>query len=253
MNEQKNILLIGGTEEAVVLNRELSARPDVALVTSLAGRTALPAALTGRVVTGGFGGAAGLADFIVQSRIDLVIDASHPFAGQITRAAFSVCSKRNVPFIRYQRFAWEKQRGDSWISVRNMEEAAENLGNFERIFLTIGRQELASFEKISGKSFLARTIEPIAFNPENSHAELIQARGPFTIEDELRLLTDRRIELLVSKNSGGTATYAKIEAARQLQIPVLMIERPEISVGATKGRLSDVLAAVDDFTRKDSR
>ena len=245
MSDMKKILLIGGTKEAVTLNRELFARPDIDLVTSLAGRTAQPATLKGHVVTGGFGGTAGLADFIDRSRVDLIIDASHPYAEQITRTAITVCRAKGIPCLRYLRPAWEKQQEDHWIAAGNMEDAPEKTKNFNRVFLSIGRQELAHFEKIPRKYFLVRTIEPIEFNPENSQAELIRARGPFTLEDEARLMVEHRIDLIVSKNSGGAATYPKIEAARQLRIPVVMIDRPETTEGKIFSRLQDLIAAID--------
>ena len=242
MNEPVRILLLAGTSEAVALNRLLAGREGVKLFTSLAGRTTEPVQLRGEVVSGGFGGKEGFADFLEKRRISLVIDATHPFADQITRTAFDVCAAKKISFLHFQRPAWKKHLGDYWISVDSMQEAARKLDNFNRIFLTIGRQELSYFQKVSGKHFLIRSIEDVDFGPSESVADFIHARGPFSEELEYQLLVDHRIDLLVSKNSGGSATYAKIAAARELDIPVLMVERPAHLDCATFSDIDDLLA-----------
>lgn len=227
MADVTSILLIGGTQEAVQLNTALAKRPDVRLITSLAGRTTSPAALQGEVVTGGFGGADGLSRFLTKQKIDCVIDASHPFAAAITHTAYTVCKDQGIDFRRYQRPAWEPTVEDRWIVAGDMTAAADRLDGFARIFLTVGRQELAAFEHIENRFFLVRSIETGEFAPPHSEVRFIRARGPFTIAREIALLQDWKIDLLIAKNSGGNATYAKIEAARRLNIPVLMIDRPE--------------------------
>lgn len=222
------ILLLGGTDDAVRLNKTLVGNPGVELITSLAGRTRNPGHLSGNTTVGGFGGEEGLRQFITGNHINLVIDASHPFADKITRNAMNACVAADIPFVRLQRPEWKQQPGDRWVSVANVKGAARKLRNYNRIFLTVGRQELAPFEEISDKFFLVRSIEKAEFAPQKSEVSFIQGRGPFSVEDELNLLREKRIDLLVSKNSGGTATYAKIEAARRLDIPVVMIERPAL-------------------------
>lgn len=228
MTEVRKVLLLGGTDEAVRLNGALAKHPGVELVTSLAGRTRNPARLAGETVVGGFGGKQGLKDFILARRIDIVIDASHPFADRITQNAAAACSEVGISYIRLQRPEWDCQPKDHWISVVSVEQAAKKLADYNRIFLTVGRQELAPFERTADKFFLVRSIEKADFNPAQGEVSFVQGRGPFSIEDELGLLRKERIDLLVSKNSGGPATYAKIEAARCLGIPVVMVERPAL-------------------------
>ena len=228
MCKARSILLLGGTDEAVRLNSVLAGHSGVKLVTSLAGRTRNPAQLTGETVVGGFGGQQGLKDFILERQIDIMIDASHPFADRITQNAFAACGEAGIIYIRLQRPEWERQPEDNWISVASIEEAAKKLADYNRIFLTVGRQELAVFKRVAGKFFLVRSIEQADFNPPQSEVTFIQGRGPFSTEDEHSLLREERIDLLVSKNSGGKATYAKIEAARSLNLPVIMIERPAV-------------------------
>lgn len=243
MAKKRKILLIGGTEEAIQLNHMLAGRADVELVTSLAGRTRHPAPLAGEILTGGFGGVEGCEKFIADRQIDLVIDASHPFAEKITGNAFTASQKSGVDYLRYQRPAWTPKPGDRWLHAKNIEESAAAVGGFERIFLTIGRQELAPFETLPGKHFFIRSIEAVAFSPPASTVEAIQARGPFSLADETELLSAKKIGLLVSKNSGGAATYAKIEAARNLGITVMMIERPELPECLAFGSIDRLLKA----------
>lgn len=243
MNRVKKILLIGGTEEAARLNQALVERADVDLITSLAGRTRNPAPLAGTILTGGFGGVSGLEDFIRGHHIDLVIDASHPFAETITQNTFDACKKSGVPYFRYQRPAWTPKPGDRWLHANTVRDAAAATDGFGRIFLTIGRQDLAPFETLSAKHFLIRSIEPVAFNPPSSTVEAVQARGPFSLAEETDLLSAKKIDLLVTKNSGGAATYAKIEAARNLGISVVMIDRPEVPACPVFGSIDRLLAA----------
>jgi len=226
MNDQKRILLIGGTEEARRLNAILEELENVKLVTSLAGRTANPAELRGHVITGGFGGADGLANFLDRNKIQWVIDASHPYAAEITQTAASVCRAKEISYVRFSRLSWEAAAGDQWISVPSIEQAAAALSDYARIFLSVGRQELAQFADLKDKFFLVRSIEKVSFEPVGSETIFIRERGPFQIEDEISLMRENRVNVVVSKNSGGASTYAKIVAARTLQLPVIMVDRP---------------------------
>ncbi|MCF8466358.1 MAG: cobalt-precorrin-6A reductase [Sneathiella sp.] len=243
MTDRKKILLVGGTQEGVKLNQLLSARPDIDLVTSLAGRTQNPVPLIGEKMVGGFGGVVGLKKFIRDRHIELVIDASHPFAGRMTQNAFTACKDTGIRYLRYQRPAWKEEARDRWVSAPSIEAAAGQLAGFNRIFLTIGRQELAPFERCSDKFFLIRSIENVDFAPSQSEVEFLRARGPFSMEEDFRLLTEYRIELLISKNSGGAATYAKIAAAREFGIPVLMIERPALPDCSVFSDMEELLRA----------
>lgn len=244
MTKNKKILLLGGTSEAVELNETLARRSDVDLITSLAGRTRNPTLLSGKTVVGGFGGEEGLVNFIADNQIELVIDASHPFAGKITQNACAACAECGIAYLRFQRPEWKQEPGDCWISVSSVEGAAKKACDFNRIFLTVGRQELLPFEGISGKFFLVRSIEKAEFAPQQSEVKFIRTRGPFSKEDEVRLLCEYRIDLIISKNSGGTATYAKIAAARELNIPVTMIARPVLPDCTSFSDMGALLTAV---------
>ncbi|MCW8860845.1 MAG: cobalt-precorrin-6A reductase [Rhodospirillales bacterium] len=232
MSEAKRILILGGTEEAAELARLLAGRDGISVITSLSGDTANPAELPGEVVTGGFGGSDGLAKYLRAAGIDAVIDATHPFALQISQSAAGACSATGTPRLMLVRPEWQKQDGDWWHMAENMDEAArfsEKAGN--RALLTVGKKRLKAFEGVIGTHFLVRLMEfPEADLPIYDYEAFIQ-RPPFTVEDEMKIMRDHEIDLLVAKNSGGKATYAKIEAAREMKIPVIMIKRPRLPEG----------------------
>jgi precorrin-6A/cobalt-precorrin-6A reductase len=227
---KKRLLILGGTGDAAELAARASQIPEIEVVSSLAGRTQQPfTPKTGTVRIGGFGGAAGLAAFLLDRPIDLLIDATHPFAAQISANAAVAAAECNVPYLMLVRPAWEALSGDRWIEVASHSEAAiALLGQSQRVFLTIGRQELAAFAGLDAIWFLMRAIDPPALNTPVPNGKLLLARGPFTLEDERQILLEYQIDTIVSKNSGGGATYAKIAAARELGIPVVMVQRPPI-------------------------
>ncbi|MEP6488313.1 cobalt-precorrin-6A reductase [Microcoleus vaginatus GB2-A3] len=227
---KKRLLILGGTGDAAELAARASQIAEIEVVSSLAGRTQQPfTPKTGTVRIGGFGGAAGLAAFLLDRPIDLLIDATHPFAAQISANAAVAAAECNVPYLMLVRPAWERVEGDRWIEVASNSEAAKALlGLSQRVFLTIGRQELAAFAGLDAIWFLMRAIDPPALNTPVPNGKLLLARGPFSLEDERRLLLEYQIDTIVSKNSGGGATYAKIAAARELGIPVVMVQRPPI-------------------------
>ncbi|MEG4278837.1 cobalt-precorrin-6A reductase [Microcoleus sp. MON1_C1] len=227
---KKRLLILGGTGDAAELAARASQIAEIEVVSSLAGRTQQPfTPKTGTVRIGGFGGAAGLAAFLLDRPIDLLIDATHPFAAQISANAAVAAAECNVPYLMLVRPAWERVEGDRWIEVASHSEAAKALlGLSQRVFLTIGRQELAAFAGLDAIWFLMRAIDPPALNSPVPNGKLLLARGPFSLEDERRLLLEYKIDAIVSKNSGGSATYAKIVAARELGIPVVMVQRPQI-------------------------
>uniref|UniRef100_UPI001881B3EA cobalt-precorrin-6A reductase n=1 Tax=Microcoleus sp. LEGE 07076 TaxID=915322 RepID=UPI001881B3EA len=169
-------------------------------------------------------------------------DATHPFAAQISANAAVAAAECNVPHLMLVRPAWEMVEGDRWIEVANHSEAARALsGGSRRVFLTIGRQELAEFAGLDAIWFLMRAIDPPAPNTLVPDGKLLLAKGPFLLEDELKLLSEYDIDTIVSKNSGGAATYAKIVAARKLGIPVVMVQRPPIP---DVERVADVEGAI---------
>ncbi len=222
----KKLLILGGTGDAVKLAAPAAAL-GLEVISSLAGRTqhAQLAGTTSTVRVGGFGGVPGLVTYLCQAHVDLVIDATHPFAQQISGQAAAAAQICGVPRLLLQRPAWEAVVGDRWWLVQNHIEAAALLPVLaERIFLTIGRQELSNYAHLADLWFLMRSIEP-PIEPVPL-GEMVLAQGPFTLLAEKNLLLQHQIQLIVSKNSGGAATYAKIIAARELGLPVVMIDRP---------------------------
>ena len=198
---------------------------------SYAGRTISPRGVPLRIHSGGFGGAEGLAEYLDANNITHLIDATHPFAKQISENAVQACEIAAAHLIRFERSGWNAQNGDEWIFVPDLEAAVQWIGakNFQKIFLATGMQSLNKFVHLSDACFVARIVdEPPAdkFGLNNATFEI--ARGPFIDDDEIALFKAHGIDLIVSKNSGGKGAYAKIKAARSLRIPILMIERPVI-------------------------
>lgn len=236
------ILILGGTTEARELAALVAADARFDPLLSLAGRTTAPAAQPIATRVGGFGGVDGLAHFIRSERIQVVIDATHPFAAQISANAVAACVRAGVPLGSLIRPPWRPEPGDRWTNVPDAASAAEALGATpRRVFLTVGRLELAAFAAAPQHVYLVRAIdEPDgAVMPPN--ATLIRARGPFDVESETRLIQGEAIDVVVSKNSGGEHTYAKIAAARRLGLRVVMIERPQKPAGIP---LADAAAAL---------
>jgi precorrin-6A/cobalt-precorrin-6A reductase len=222
------LLILGGTGDAAKLIAQAAALPEVELISSLAGRTPKPNIPTvGQVRIGGFGGEAGLLRFLRQEQIDILIDVTHPFAAQISWNAAKAAKAHGIPNLLVNRPGWGPQKTDRWIETPTHEAAAALLPELaQRVFLTIGRQELAAFADLPDLWFLMRMITPP--DPPIPVGEVILQQGPFSVEAEIELMQRYRIAAIVSKNSGGNATYAKIIAARELAIPVVMIPRPTL-------------------------
>jgi precorrin-6A/cobalt-precorrin-6A reductase len=221
------VLILGGTGEASALARAIAADARFKATLSLAGRTRapLPAPIPQRV--GGFGGVSGLADYLIAERIAALVDATHPFAEQISRNAALAAGLAGVPLLRISRPRWKPDHGDRWRMVPDMASAAEALGPTpRRVFLTVGQKELFPFTTAPWHHYLIRSVEPPEPAALPAGAEVILARGPFAEPAERRLLARLRIEMLVTKNSGGEATAGKLRAARALGLPVIMVERP---------------------------
>ncbi len=225
MDTDLRILLLAGTNEGAQINERLDDL-GVPFWSSLAGRTENPTRLLGDVLPKGFDERGGMESLIRDKQINLVIDATHPFAFRISLKAAELSKKLGIQYLRLERPAWKKQREDNWIEVPDISHAVQACDGFDRIFLSIGRQEVGAFEGLTVKKFLLRSIEAVPFAPVDSEVEFIQDRGPFLLDDEMALLTQNEIDVVVSKNSGGVATYAKIGAARELGIPVIIIDRP---------------------------
>ena len=246
MAERARLLILGGTSETAALATHLAARGDLDVVTSLAGRTRAPAHLPGLRRTGGFGGAQGLARYLREESIDLVVDATHPFAAGITQNAAMACAEAGVQRLVLARPPWTPQAGDRWIEAADAAGAAAALpGLAKRAFLSTGRGELGAFSGLSDLWFLVRLIDrPPVLLPLHDY-ELVLARGPFTVEDEKELLQKHEIGAVVSKNSGSSATYAKVEAARALGLPVVIIRRPVLPDGEAVTTVEAALAWVE--------
>lgn len=238
----KKVLILGGTTEARLLAGRLSARGDLDITLSLAGRTVEPAEQPVPVRSGGFGGAEGLARHLRDEDIDLLIDATHPYAARISRNAAFAARFAGVPAFALRRAAWKPIEGDRWHAVANAEEAVGALGvTPRRVFLALGRQEIAPFASAPQHSYLIRSVDPVDPPLAVPDAEYILARGPFAEADERQLLADRRVDAIVAKNSGGTATYGKIAAARTLCIDVFLFLRPEVPDMPSVGTVAEAL------------
>jgi precorrin-6A/cobalt-precorrin-6A reductase len=235
-------LILGGTGDANRLADALAhARIDA--IYSYAGRTKipLPHALPTRI--GGFGGAQGLADFIRNEHITHVIDATHPFAAEMSRHAVDACALADTPLLALERAPWTPTPGDRWIEVADIAAAVAALPDLSaRVFLAIGRQHLAPFAAKPQHAYTLRLVDAPDEVMPLPDAEIIVSRGPFTLEDDRMLMQKRGIEWLVARNAGGDGARAKIDAARGLGLSVIMIARPDLPERPRVERVEDVLA-----------
>ncbi len=217
--------------------------PDVEWIVSFAGRTAAPD-LPVAMRTGGFGGASGLAAYLRDERIAVLVDATHPFAAQMSRNAWEAHRQSGIPLIRLTRGGWTPEPADRWQEVADMQAAAAALGTPpRRVFLTIGRQALAAFAAASQHFYIVRSIERPAPDHGLTQATFLQARGPFPADEEERLMRDQGIDVLVTKNSGGAASAGKLLAARRLAMPVIMVRRPA-EPGAATDSVAEALGSI---------
>ncbi|MCG7509230.1 cobalt-precorrin-6A reductase [Mesorhizobium retamae] len=244
------ILILGGTTEARQLAGQLAARPDVEVTLSLAGRTEKPIAQQVPTRVGGFGGAEGLAGYLRDTRIDLLIDATHPYAARISDNAAKAAQRAGVPILALRRPGWEREDGDRWTEVDDASAAAVALGlSARRVFLALGRQEVGAFEAAPQHHYLLRSVDPVEPPLGVPHVDYLLARGPFREADEHRLLVEHQTDVIVSKNSGGDATYGKIAAARALGIEVVMIRRPALPGVPSAPSIPELIAIVDHSLR----
>ena len=223
------VLILGGTSEARELAARLIARTGLRVVSSLAGRVRDPALPAGEVRVGGFGGASGLAAWLTDQHIDAVVDATHPFAEGISANAVQACRQVGIPLLRVVRPAWLPGEADAWHEARTLADAASLLPSLgRRVFLTTGRQDLAAFAPLRQTWFLIRCVDPPT-GPLPPQRQVILARGPYDAAAERALMRQHRIDVLVTKNSGGELTAGKLAAARDLGIDVVMVSRPELA------------------------
>lgn len=231
------MLVLGGTGEARRLAAALVAG-GVDVLSSLAGRVADPLLPQGRVRLGGFGGADGLADWLATHRPAAVVDATHPFAARITASAAAAAGRHGTPLLRLQRPGWTAGPGDRWTHVDSLAEAAEAVRGAGTVFVTTGRQGVGAFAALPGR-VLVRAVDP-PDDPLPGGAVLLLARGPFTVDEEEALMRDHGVDVVVSKDSGGHMTEAKLLAARRLGLPVVLVRRPPLPPGV------EVVATVEE-------
>lgn len=237
------VLVLGGTTEASALATLLASDAHFDATLSLAGRTSNPRPQPLATRIGGFGGVEGLVRWLRDEKTDAVIDATHPYAAQMSANAVAACTQTGLPLGSIVRPPWPRLEDDSWRIVPTAGAAAVALGKTPlRVFLSLGRQDLHAFASAPQHRYVARTIEVPDQAALPPNLKILQARGPFDRDSEARLLAKEEIDIIVSKNSGGTATYAKIEAARELDLPVVMIARPDKPAGHVLGSPEEAVA-----------
>jgi precorrin-6A/cobalt-precorrin-6A reductase len=242
------ILLLGGTHEAGQMAAAL-AKAGLDAVYSYAGRTAAPVAAPLPTRIGGFGGVAGLASWLRENWISHVIDATHPFAAQISRNAMAACAETGLPLIALERPAWAAQEGDLWTSVGDIASAVAALPAVpSTVFLAIGRQNLAAFRTRPEHRYVLRLVDPPDALPLPG-ARVVVDRGPFTEAGDIALMQGHGVQLVVAKNAGGSGASAKIGAARALGLPMIMIDRPASPDRRAVGTVAEVMAWLHDAKR----
>jgi len=249
----RRLLILGGTGEAAALARGALARfgEEMSVTTALAGRTRHPGPIPGDVRIGGFGGAAGLGAYLVEHGIDRLIDATHPFAAEISRAARLAAERTGVPRLLLLRPPWRRHALDRWIEVDSIEAAALLVGKIGRCaLLTVGAGAILPFARAAGVRFVVRLIDPPGEKLPLHQCQIVLGRGPFGLAQERHLLRQHAVDVLVCKASGGAATEAKLVAAREAGIPVIMVRRPLREPGPA---VETVEAALDWLAGLDRR
>jgi precorrin-6A/cobalt-precorrin-6A reductase len=242
----RRILILGGTTEARRLAECLAERVDVAVTVSLAGRTTAPAAHAVQVRVGGFGGTEGLGQYLTTERVDALVDATHPYAAIISANAADAAAATRIPLLALRRPPWVALSDDRWIEVADAAAAVQALGKApRRVFLAFGRGGIRTFARAPQHWYLVRSVEPVDPPLAVPHASYLTGRGPFTEADDRALLAAHAIDLVVAKNSGGTATYGKIAAARALGLSVILLRRPALPEVPTVETIEDALTWLD--------
>ena len=235
------ILLLGGTAEARELANELVSVGIDALF-SYAGRTTTPIAQRLPTRVGGFGGVAGLLSCFQEENITHVVDATHPFAAQISRNLQAATVQAELPLVTLQRAQWVPNAQDNWLEVESLEDAARALPDAaSRVFLAIGRQTIDTFADLTQHQYLLRFVDPPSLSVPLQNANVVVSRGPYRLADDLTLLRRHRIQIIVAKNSGGVGGEAKLLAARELGLQVIMVARPPTPQGIVLSTLQAVI------------
>jgi precorrin-6A/cobalt-precorrin-6A reductase len=240
------LLILGGTTEARKLGERLAERGGLDVTLSLAGRTASPVPHAVPVRIGGFGGAAGLANYLISERIDALIDATHPYANIISESAAAAVRQTGVFFMILHRPPWTPIAGDRWIQVNDTGTAVNAIGQEPRsVFVALGRNELAPFAGAPQHRYLVRSVDPVDPRLPLPHVTYVTARGPFSEADDRALMVAHEVEVVIAKNSGGDAAYGKIAAARALGIEVIMLRRPPAPDAPAVKTVEDAIAWLD--------
>lgn len=234
-------LILGGTSDANLL-ADAAARAGLDAIYSYAGRTRAPIGQSLPTRIGGFGGASGLAEYIRREGITHLVDATHPFAAEMSRNAVAACEATRIPLIALEREPWAKTPGDNWIEVADITCAVAVLPeNPARVFLAIGRQHIEVFSTKPQHVYTLRFVDPPDGSLPFPDVDLIVSRGPFNLAGEMEMMRSRGIEWIVARNSGGTGARAKIDAARAFGLPVVMLSRPELPGRLRTERVAEVM------------
>ena len=243
------LLILGGTAEAAAIAEQAVARSGVEVITSLAGRTRAPRRVPGEQRIGGFGGPEAMAGYLRDERIDVLVDAPHPFAVNISANAAAACDAAGVPRLMLVRPPWQPGPDDNWIGVADGPAAAAEIAarGFRRAFLATGRQELPAFAGLADIWLLVRLVDAPSEALPLVNYDVVTGRGPFVEDEEHAMLSRHGIDVIVAKNAGGAGSWPKMAAARRLGIPVVMIERAETQAGETVQTVADVMAWLERF------
>lgn len=244
MQIKNKLLILGGTHEAAIITRTLAEyhRDHLSLVTSWAGRTATIPNLPGEIRKGHFGGVDALTDYIKTKNIKLLIDATHPFAKQISSNARKACERVDIPRLQFNRPPWKRMRNDLWVEANSLGTAAHIVPKIgQRAFLTTGVRTLKSFSQTRSVHFVIRLLNKPCVPIPLLNYNLIVSTPPFLIEDEIKLIRQYNIQVLITKDSGGINTESKIIAARQTGIPVLYVRRPKLEPGEIANSIDQAL------------
>jgi precorrin-6A/cobalt-precorrin-6A reductase len=237
------VLILGGTTEARLLGERLARRGGLDVTLSLAGRTMSPVPHAVPIRIGGFGGAGGLADYIVKEHVEALIDATHPYATMISANASAAAQQTGVPFVVLRRAPWKAVAGDRWIEVDDTRAAVQALGETSRrVFVTLGRNDLAPFAGAPQHFYLVRSVDPVDPPLPLPRVSYVTERGPFSEAQDRALMSEKKIDIVIAKNSGGSAAYGKIAAARTLGVEVIILRRPHGSDGPAVHTIDDAIA-----------
>ena len=247
------VLILGGTTEASALAKLVSPDSRLDAILSFAGRTANPAASPLPVRVGGFGGVDGLSAYLTCENIDLLIDATHPFAANISRNAIAAATAARIPLLAVERPPWPPAESDDWTEYDSIEAAIAGLPSTpQSVFSGLGRQAIAALSGAPQHRYVIRVVDASEPPADLPHATIIAARGPFRTEDDIALFTRHGIRHVLAKNAGGNATYSKIEAARQLGIKVHMVRRPAIGLRSIVTSVDEALAWIETHRHRRS-